>query len=142
MMRHAREFQLSDIVANAALALLRNAERRARGQVTAMSLHRWQIAQHRKTAKRYSRIESERRQSLGLDSRPDEGAGLASARAGCMRVLIVDDHSITITGSRARLESDPGAEVFEASDGRAGYSVYFARMPDIAIVNFDLLCLY
>jgi two-component system, NarL family, invasion response regulator UvrY len=56
-----------------------------------------------------------------------------------MRVLIVDDHPTTVSGCRALLESDTGVEVFEASDGRDGYSVYFARMPDLAIINLNLL---
>jgi two-component system, NarL family, invasion response regulator UvrY len=55
-----------------------------------------------------------------------------------MRVLIVDDHPIVISGCRVLLESDPGVEVFEASDGEAGYSAYFARVPDIAIVDLKL----
>ena len=55
-----------------------------------------------------------------------------------MRVLIVDDHPIVISGCRALLESDPGVEVFEASDSEAGYSAYFARIPDIAIVDLNL----
>jgi two-component system invasion response regulator UvrY len=55
-----------------------------------------------------------------------------------MRVLIVDDHPIVVSGCRAILESDPSLEVFEASDGTAGYSGYFAGMPDIAIIDLDL----
>ena len=47
-----------------------------------------------------------------------------------MRVLIVDDHPIVISGCRSILESDPSLEVFEASDGTAGYSGYFAGTPD------------
>jgi len=55
-----------------------------------------------------------------------------------MRVLIVDDHPIVISGCRVLLESDPSIEVFEASDVETGYSAYFARMPDIVIVDLNL----
>lgn len=55
-----------------------------------------------------------------------------------MRVLIVDDHPIVISGCRMLLESDPSVEVFDAPDGEAGYSVYFARTPDIAIIDLNL----
>jgi len=55
-----------------------------------------------------------------------------------VRVLIVDDHPIVVSGCRVLLESDPGVEVFDASDGEAGYSAYFDRMPDIAIVDLNL----
>jgi hypothetical protein len=40
---------------------------------------------------------------------------------------------------RALLESDPGVEVSEASNGRAHYSAYSARMPDIPITDFVFL---
>jgi two-component system, NarL family, invasion response regulator UvrY len=53
-------------------------------------------------------------------------------------VLIVDDHTTVLREFRALLESDLDVEVFEASDGRAGYSAYFACPPDIAIIRVDL----
>jgi len=55
-----------------------------------------------------------------------------------MRVLIVDDHPIVVSGCRVLLESDADIEVFEASDVETGYSAYFARMPDIVIVDLNL----
>lgn len=55
-----------------------------------------------------------------------------------MRVLIVDDHPIVASGCRALLESVPGVEVFEAADGRAGYSAFFARKPDVAVIDLNL----
>jgi len=55
-----------------------------------------------------------------------------------MRILIIDDHPIVISGCRVLLESDPGVEVFEASDGETGYSAYFERMPDVAIIDLNL----
>ena len=55
-----------------------------------------------------------------------------------MRVLIVDDHPIVISGCRALLESDRSVEVFDAPDGNTGYFAYFARMPDIAIIDLNL----
>ena len=55
-----------------------------------------------------------------------------------MWVLIVDAHPIVVSACRAILESDPSLEVFEASDGKAGYSAFFARMPDIATIDLNL----
>jgi DNA-binding response OmpR family regulator len=52
-----------------------------------------------------------------------------------MRALVVDDHSVAPL--RALLESDLEVEVLEASNGIAAYSLYFARAPDIAIVNLN-----
>ena len=55
-----------------------------------------------------------------------------------MRVLVVDDHPIVASGCRALLETDPDIEVFEASDGKAGYSAFFARKPDVAVIDLNL----
>ncbi len=55
-----------------------------------------------------------------------------------MRVLIVDDHPIVVSGCRALLEGDGDVEVFEAADGRAGLSAYFARKPDVAVIDLNL----
>jgi DNA-binding NarL/FixJ family response regulator len=46
-----------------------------------------------------------------------------------MWVLIVDAHPIVVSACRAILESDPSLEVFEASDGKAGYSAFSPACP-------------
>ena len=55
-----------------------------------------------------------------------------------MRVLIVDDHPIVISGCRALLETDPNVEVLEAQDGAAGFAAYFDRSPDVALIDINL----
>ena len=55
-----------------------------------------------------------------------------------MRVLIVDDHPIVISGCRTLLEADPSVEVVEAQDGAAGFAVYFDRKPDVALIDINL----
>jgi two-component system, NarL family, invasion response regulator UvrY len=55
-----------------------------------------------------------------------------------MRVLIFDDRPTVVSSCRAILESDPSLGVFEASDGKAGYSAFFAPTPDIAIIDLNL----
>ena len=55
-----------------------------------------------------------------------------------MRVLIIDDHPIVASGCRALLESDPTIEVFDARDGDSGYAAYFARQPDVALIDLNL----
>jgi two-component system invasion response regulator UvrY len=55
-----------------------------------------------------------------------------------MRVLIVDDHPIVISGCKALLGADPAIEVFDAADGEAGWSVYFACQPDVAVIDINL----
>lgn len=55
-----------------------------------------------------------------------------------MRVLIVDDHPIVVSGCKALLGADPTIEVVEAVDGEAGFSAYFANPPDVAVVDINL----
>jgi two-component system, NarL family, invasion response regulator UvrY len=55
-----------------------------------------------------------------------------------LRVLIVDDHPIVISGCRALLETDPGVEVSEAEDGAAGFAAFFASKPDVALIDINL----
>ena len=55
-----------------------------------------------------------------------------------MRVLIVDDHPVVISGCKALLETDSSIEVREAPDGKIGYSVYFAFRPDVAVIDINL----
>jgi two-component system, NarL family, invasion response regulator UvrY len=55
-----------------------------------------------------------------------------------MRVLIIDDHPIVASGCRALLESDPTITVFAATDANSGYAAYFARQPDVALIDLNL----
>jgi DNA-binding NarL/FixJ family response regulator len=55
-----------------------------------------------------------------------------------LRVLIVDDHPIIASGCRALLETGPSVEVYEASDASAGFVSFFARRPDVAIIDINL----
>jgi two-component system, NarL family, invasion response regulator UvrY len=55
-----------------------------------------------------------------------------------VRVLIVDDHPIVISGCRALLETDPEVEVVEAQDGDAGLAAFFAFNPDVALIDINL----
>jgi two-component system invasion response regulator UvrY len=55
-----------------------------------------------------------------------------------VRVLIVDDHPIIVSGCRALLEGEPDVEVVEAQDGAAGLAVYVDLKPDVAIVDINL----
>jgi two-component system invasion response regulator UvrY len=55
-----------------------------------------------------------------------------------VRVLIVDDHPIVVSGCKALLESDPTIMVFDAADGASGYAAYFAQHPDVAVIDLNL----
>src|SRR5579863_4783620 len=55
-----------------------------------------------------------------------------------MRVLIVDDHPIVISGCKALLQADPGVEVRDALDAASGQASYFSWKPDVAVVDLNL----
>ena len=55
-----------------------------------------------------------------------------------MRVLIVDDHPIVVSGCKALLGAEPAIEVVDAADGEAGYLAYFAEQPDVAVIDINL----
>jgi DNA-binding NarL/FixJ family response regulator len=54
-----------------------------------------------------------------------------------MRVLIVDDHPIVVSGCKALLGAEPAIEVVDAADGEAGYLAYFAEQ-DVAVIDINL----
>jgi two-component system, NarL family, invasion response regulator UvrY len=55
-----------------------------------------------------------------------------------VRVLIVDDHPVVVSGCKALLAAEPNIEVLDAADGKTGYSVYFAHRPDVAVIDLNL----
>ena len=55
-----------------------------------------------------------------------------------MRVLIVDDHPIIVSGCRALLEGEPEIEIIEAQDGAAGFAAYFNLKPDVGVIDINL----
>jgi len=55
-----------------------------------------------------------------------------------LRVLIVDDHPIVISGCKALLAADSSVEVRDAGDADAGQALYFSWKPDVAVVDLNL----
>jgi DNA-binding NarL/FixJ family response regulator len=55
-----------------------------------------------------------------------------------VRVLIVDDHPIVISGCKALLMGDTACEVRDAADADAGQALYFAWKPDVAVIDLNL----
>ena len=65
-------------------------------------------------------------------------ADRGSTGDSAVRVLIVDDHPIVISGCRALLEEDPGVEVIEAQDGAAASPPISSHRPDVGVIDIDL----
>jgi DNA-binding NarL/FixJ family response regulator len=52
-----------------------------------------------------------------------------------MRILIVDDHPVVVTGCRALFASDSSVEILEASDAKHGHRAYLRERPDVTVVD-------
>jgi two-component system, NarL family, invasion response regulator UvrY len=55
-----------------------------------------------------------------------------------LRVLIIDDHPIVVSGCKALLGAETAIEVTDAADGKSGYSAYFSYRPDVAVIDLNL----
>jgi DNA-binding NarL/FixJ family response regulator len=55
-----------------------------------------------------------------------------------MRVLIVDDHPIVISGCRALLSDGPEMTLLEASDAESGEHAFVTEHPDICVIDINL----
>jgi two-component system, NarL family, invasion response regulator UvrY len=55
-----------------------------------------------------------------------------------VKVLIVDDHPIVISGCRALLAQRPDITLIAALDGEQGYKLYAEHQPDAAVIDIKL----
>ncbi len=55
-----------------------------------------------------------------------------------MRILIVDDHPVVVSGCKALLAAEPGVEIFDAAEAEAGFGAFCAVNPDICLVDINL----
>lgn len=55
-----------------------------------------------------------------------------------MRVLIVDDHPVVVSGCKALLAAESDIEVFAAHDANSGLAAYAAHAPDVAVIDINL----
>ncbi len=55
-----------------------------------------------------------------------------------MRVLIVDDHRIVVSGCRALFADDPEMVMLDASDAESGERVFADERPDVCVLDINL----
>ena len=55
-----------------------------------------------------------------------------------VRVLVVDDNPVVVTGCRALFASDRSVEIEEAFDAKTGHQAYLQQHPDVAVVDLRL----
>ena len=67
----------------------------------------------------------------------DQIEGHGAEPAG-IRVLIVDDHPIVLSGCRSLLAAHPHIEMLEAADGKEGLDAYRRHKPMVAVIDINL----
>ncbi len=55
-----------------------------------------------------------------------------------VKVLVVDDHPIVLSGCRALLGEAPDMTMLEARDAASAQEVYASQRPDVAVVDINL----
>ncbi|HMN72014.1 MAG TPA: response regulator transcription factor [Rhodoblastus sp.] len=55
-----------------------------------------------------------------------------------MRVLIVDDHPVVVSGCRSLLAGEPDVELFDAGDAETGFSLFQELNPSVTVIDINL----
>lgn len=55
-----------------------------------------------------------------------------------MKVLIVDDHPLVLSGCRALLNDTADMEMVSAGDAATAHELYLAERPDVAVIDINL----
>lgn len=55
-----------------------------------------------------------------------------------MKVLIVDDHPLVLSGCRALLNDTGDMEMISAGDAATAHDLYLAERPDVAVIDINL----
>jgi DNA-binding NarL/FixJ family response regulator len=55
-----------------------------------------------------------------------------------VRILIVDDHPVVVSGCKALLAAAPDIEIFDAADVESGFEAFRAHAPDVSVVDINL----
>jgi DNA-binding NarL/FixJ family response regulator len=54
------------------------------------------------------------------------------------RILIVDDHPMSLSGCRSLFASDGSVKIDEARDAKSGHRAYVTRKPDVTVIDINL----
>jgi DNA-binding NarL/FixJ family response regulator len=55
-----------------------------------------------------------------------------------MKILIVDDHPVVLSGCRSLFASDPSIRIDGAVDEKSGHKAFLSKRPDITIIDINL----
>lgn len=55
-----------------------------------------------------------------------------------LKLLIVDDHPVVLSGCRSLFASDPSIKIDEAADAKTGHRAFTTKKPDVIIIDMKL----
>src|SRR3954463_8888303 len=55
-----------------------------------------------------------------------------------MKILIVDDHPVVVSGCRSLFASDPMVKIEGATDEKSGHRAWLQKRPDVTIIDINL----
>jgi len=55
-----------------------------------------------------------------------------------MKVLIVDDHPVVLSGCRSLFAGDPSVKIEEAGDAKSGHRAFIQKKPDVTVIDINL----
>ena len=55
-----------------------------------------------------------------------------------MKILIVDDHPVVVSGCRSLFASDPSIKIDGAGDEKSGHRAWLQKRPDVTIIDINL----
>jgi DNA-binding NarL/FixJ family response regulator len=55
-----------------------------------------------------------------------------------MKVLIVDDHPVVLSGCRSLFAGDASVKIEEAGDAKSGHRVFVQKKPDVTVIDINL----
>lgn len=58
--------------------------------------------------------------------------------AAPLKLLIVDDHPVVLSGCRSLFASDPSISIEEAYDEKSGHRAFLSKHPDVTIIDINL----
>lgn len=58
--------------------------------------------------------------------------------APSIKLLIVDDHPVVLSGCRSLFASDPSVTIDEATDEKSGHRAYLSKRPDVTVIDINL----
>jgi DNA-binding NarL/FixJ family response regulator len=69
---------------------------------------------------------------------PREAAMMRNTVRSAIRVLIVDDHPVVVSGCRSLFASDTSVKIDGAGDAKSGQKAFVTCKPDVTVIDINL----